>query len=194
MSKFLCQVCTHAKVEEINAALTTGSKMQNQISQEYGLSKASLSRHKARHINRTSADLLTLEASKWAARADEIWKTATLAEDVRGQAQACANGLRSLEFSIKQAEKEASKPTAESEFKFRLEDIDNAVNKLFADCDRRTNLLAIDKAEILMPDAYQLFEKMLNNPELKQAVLRYAQNWETREGINHVSRQSTATN
>ena len=219
MSKLLCQICTHAKAEEINAALTAGSKMQNQIAQEYGVSKASLSRHKARHLNQaaTIADVLTLEAAKWAARADQIWQTATVADDTRGQAQACAAGLRALGMA-RQQEKAEQKAAPDSSPKyFRLEDID----KLFAQSAERTDLLAIEKAKgladhfgkfderetpeqriasarlaVAYSDMYQLFEKCHENPQLRVAVLAFAREWQiSKQGeIQHVSQQSTAAN
>ncbi len=194
MPRQTCQVCAlpPSQLEEINSALASGSQ-QKPLAEKYHVTRASLSRHKTRHINPTSADMLALEAAKWAARADEIWRTATASEDTRGQALACAQGLRALGMA-RQQEKAELKTAPAPEFNFRVADIDAAVNKLFADADKRTNLLALEKSELLLPDCYQLFEKMLNNLALKQAVLRFAQNYEINLGVSDVSNQATAAN
>lgn len=195
-----CQICEHPERDKLDAALRAGQQKQT-IAATYAVSRDALSRHANRHLDAPS-DTLSLEAEKWRRRADELWHCATASEDVRGQAQACANGLRSLQIVAKRAaeqeEKAAEAAPAEASAVLTLDTID----RLIAEADQRTDALAINSAKdardhwakfdpreteaqrqessrkaLLYDDLFKLFERCHANAAMREAVLQFASAW-----------------
>jgi hypothetical protein len=119
MAKKKCSVCPHAQIAEINARLESGCK-QLEVAAGFSLSRFALSRHANKCLRPASTgDNTAALADKWLRRADEIWATATINGDVRGQAAALASAVRHLQATQKreekQAEQEAQKPSGQLE-------------------------------------------------------------------------------
>lgn len=180
MAKGNCQGCNHAQRSELDAAIESGEKLQA-IAARFGISKFCVSRHKkhlAVAMPESDDDSLEAQARKWRERADKLWAQAEIDQDVRGQAQAVAAGLRSVELQARQAEREQeATPDAETSDEFTPQDIAK-FDRLLADADERTTQLAIEGAQRLgCSDLYQLFEVCWGNAALKSAVLAFASDW-----------------
>lgn len=217
MSRERCKICTHPESDAINCALAAGQHLK-QLAPKYGVTCSSLSRHKLHHLDMpmptVSPNELAQEAEMWRARADQVWRQAERDADVRGQVQSLQAGLRSLEFAVKQAEKESSKPVNENGPRLTIEDCDRMVARLIEQNAERTDKLALEKAKGLADhwtkpderetpdqraasahkaaayfDMYTLFERCHENPELRTAVLAFASEWRF-----NVSNQATAAN
>src|SRR5260370_20362218 len=92
-----CAVCISPKREEIDMAIASGVRNKT-IAATAGLTPGQISRHKRRCLAPLSeADQVQL----WLSRAEELWNLAGVNGDLRGQATALQQGLKSLEFSIR---------------------------------------------------------------------------------------------
>jgi hypothetical protein len=184
-----CAVCSHPERYKLDAALRSGQQ-QKEIAAIFHLSKAALSRHRNKHLDQPApGDVLAVEAEKWRQRADALWHSAVASEDVRGQAQACANGLRALQIASKRAEQEQEKAAAaptESSDVLTLDVID----RLIAEADERGYQVVTESARAMgMPGVVQLWDRMHGDKELASAVLAFADQWIT-EHKNYALQQS----
>lgn len=97
-----CLVCNDPRRLEIETAMLRRVLLKD-LSSQFGLSAFSLSRHRRLHLGNEGSEVpesngdLRAQAQKWLARADQIWQTATVDADVRGQAEATRVALRGIE-------------------------------------------------------------------------------------------------
>jgi hypothetical protein len=136
MTRRKCSICTHPEAMAINSALEAGLK-QLEISQQFFVSRYAVSRHKNRCLVTTpvpagefsnSAEAL----AKWMQRCDETYLAASVNSDVRSAVAALSAAVRSLQFSVKQEEKEREQSTkndvlANGEHPTTIERLDRAV-------------------------------------------------------------------
>lgn len=91
-----CSICLSPELPAIETALASGA-FKKDVAAKFNVSAFALSRHVRHSAPAPETSTGTEEIGKWLARADLIWEQATADQDVRGQAQAVAAGLRALE-------------------------------------------------------------------------------------------------
>ncbi len=109
MPRSECQVCTHPDHDAINAALVNGERL-NVVAEQFSISKFSLSRHRAKHLNSPKIENGEDSPRKWLERAEIVWEAASHDQDVRGQCDSVRIALRALEATRKHEEQQETKP------------------------------------------------------------------------------------
>lgn len=105
-----CTVCKHEKRAEIDAALVNSESYRN-VSNQYGLSFASVQRHKAKHLpgelvkaqdaqDVLNADSLLTDVQALKKTAGEVMQEARTAEDYRGAVAAINAQGRLIELML----------------------------------------------------------------------------------------------
>jgi predicted transcriptional regulator len=173
-----CTICSSPHRAAIDDLLDAGTS-QKDVAEQFGVSRFAVSRH-VRHsapAPETSSGDSREEISKWLSRADDQYLVATADGDQRGAINALVGGLRAVEARIRNEEREAEAPDVAESDEFTERDIAK-FDRLLAESDTRTNLLAIEGAQRLgYSDLFQLFEACHGNPALKAAVLAFATEW-----------------
>jgi hypothetical protein len=116
-----CSICARtADVEAINAQLRAGL-FQNDIAQQFQVSRFVVSRHARKcltaavaPIPESNAATLEAQAAVWLARADAIYELATATQDIRGQVQAVTSAFRGLELQHRAEKTETTAADAPS--------------------------------------------------------------------------------
>lgn len=106
-----CTICTSPDRPTIDGQLLAGVKQKNIAQQFPGLSRFALSRHWRSCLTTSSpvvkgGDDDSQEIGIWLLRAEEIFNSATVNGDVRGQVGALGAALKSLEMRSKTKERE----------------------------------------------------------------------------------------
>jgi hypothetical protein len=102
-----CAACKHLRRADLDARILAGGETFKALAQEFAVDPSCLSRHSRKHLQalETAAPVTVEEEIRvWMARSEELWNLAATNADVRGLAQALAQGLRGLEFSLKRKE------------------------------------------------------------------------------------------
>jgi hypothetical protein len=111
-----CTACKHPDREALDAAILTGSRTLKDIAQEFTVDPSCLSRHRRLHLAPPEPPApITVEEEirVWMARSEDLWNLAAANADVRGLAQALAQGLKGLEFSLRRKEETAAQKQRE---------------------------------------------------------------------------------
>jgi hypothetical protein len=120
----------------IDLALESGNKL-NEIAEQFAVSKFSLSRHRAKHLAlaATTAESdgdLAAQVAMWRIRADQLWLSATADADTRGQAQAVAAGLRSVELQARRERETTESATSAIDEQIDVRELDRYTSQLIA--------------------------------------------------------------
>jgi hypothetical protein len=102
-----CACCHHPERAALDEAILSGSRTHKDIAREFSVDPSGVSRHKRKHLQSPEPDApvtIEQEIQTWMARSEELWNLAASNADVRGLAQALAQGLKGLEFSLKRKE------------------------------------------------------------------------------------------
>lgn len=135
MSRSGCSVCVHAEALAIDSALEAGVT-QLSVAAQFQVSKYSLSRHrnKCLAVARTPETSNTAEAlGTWMQRCEDTYLAACANSDIRSAVSALSAAVRSLQFSLKQEEKEREQAAKNDvlpngEHPMTIESMDAAIN------------------------------------------------------------------
>lgn len=170
-----CTICASEHVAAIDDLADSNTATLKEIAAQFLVSYPALVRHCARHRSAASAapengnsDSLESQASLWRLRADSLWHSATASEDVRGQAQAVAAGLRSVELQARAERRDAeAKPQTED----GSEVVTIAmIDKIIAEALDNPRDHALTKLRRAPDAALELAVRLLDHPQLWGAV------------------------
>jgi hypothetical protein len=182
----------HPRISEMESDQQNGMPLKD-IAIKYNVSRHALGRHFRKP---TKTETLESQIEKWKLRGDRLWTIAADSSDARGMALAVQSGLRSLEMQLKR-QQEIAELTAPAvpPGELTLDAFDQAV----AAMEIRDHTAALERVKGLrdhyaQPDPsetpeqrvqssrkalhyhfeYELIERFESEPELRTAVLQFA--------------------
>lgn len=186
----------HPRIAEMEADFQRGLS-KAQIAAKYLVSKWAVGRH---FRKASKPETLESQIEKWKLRGDRLWTIAADNSDARGMALAVQSGLRSLELQLKRAQEiaELAVQTAPTTG-LTISDFDEAI----AAMELRDHTAALERVKgqrdhYAAPDPsatpaqrteharkalrchyeYELIERFESEPELRTAVLDFADRWQ----------------
>jgi hypothetical protein len=196
-------VSIHPQQEAIDRALALGEESLQTLATRFNVSPYALSRRRKRLAitPAVEADDLQAQALKWRERADQLWHQGTTDADSRAMAQAVSAGLRSVELQARQKEREVEAVSVAEEADDGKLDIGTLskvldwYDRCFDDNQKRTVLKAAElERQLGVSDSYELFNSMSTSPELRQAVLEFAHNFQLEKKNNEPVQMESAAN
>jgi hypothetical protein len=185
-----CSICARETDLPAISDLIDAQVPLKEIAAQFHCSPSALSRHIARHRNPVvpeaegaGGDLQSKSDLLWS-RSNQVWELATADTDLRSQISSIQTGLRSLELQAKQRERDQA---AQEEKGSGLIDDQGrlsigVVSELSEWWERNLDdqqKKSIERAaqlesELRVSDGSRLFETMRTDPILREAVLKYA--------------------
>jgi hypothetical protein len=186
-----CSICKNtANLAAIDSLLDSGTP-QKEVAATFNVSRFAISRHVNHQRNSSPAagspgsagDLQSKSALLWE-RSNEIWNLGAADADLRSQISSIQTGLRSLELQAKQRERdqeakeEAGQGLIDAQGRLdigALSEISEWWEKNLDDQQKKSIERAAQlESELRVSDGSRLFETMRTDPILREAVLKYA--------------------